>query len=542
MTGENEYLGQGFVDSWQRYPEQTAIVVDDKDYTYADLGTRSLAVKEILGSEEVSNTENVGLLTGKSIGAYAGILGTLFAGKAYVPMKPDHPIERNKQILEDSKTDVILVDGSGIENVLPIIQEIGNTITIITLPGVDKQQQDHLQEENEFGTINITEPSSTTRNPDSGVYRNISSDKTAYILFTSGSTGRPKGVPVSHKNARAYLDYILERFDFNRSDRFSQFFDFTFDPSVHDMFVCWGTGASLHTVPEGKRMAPGSFITEEGLTVWYSVPSTARFMSEFGQVSADSYPDLRYSLFSGEALSGRLSENWQKAAPNSTVVNLYGPTEATINITFYEWEREVSEGRCKNGITPIGKVFESHQYRVVNQSDEEVQQGEEGELLVSGTQVFDGYLNRPNKTEEAFETIDGSDWYRTGDLVQEAEDGVLKFISRIDNQIQVRGHRVELLEVESVIRDIVDKEMVAAVGWPVEDGIAQSIHAFIADEKNDVEPDQVIPYCSSELPDYMVPKEIHLIEEMPLNVNGKIDRDQLFDRLAEDDMSPDDGQ
>ena len=542
MTSENEYLGQGFVESWQRYPEQTALKIDDDIYTYADLGTRSLAVKEILNSEEISNTENVGLLSAKSIGAYAGILGTLFAGKAYVPMKPDHPIERNKRILQDSKTDVILVDGSGIENVLPIIQEFGNRIVIITLPGVDKQQQEHLDGGNEFETINVTEPSSTTRNPDSGTYPNIPSDKTAYILFTSGSTGRPKGVPVSHKNACAYLDRILERFDFNRSDRFSQFFDFTFDPSVHDMFVCWGTGASLHTVPEGKRMAPGSFITEEGLTVWYSVPSTARFMSEFGQVSADSYPDLRYSLFIGEALSGRLSEKWQKAAPNSTVVNLYGPTEATISITFYEWEREVSKGRCENGITPIGKVFESHQYRVVNQSDKEVQQGEEGELLVSGPQVFHGYLNRPNKTEEAFKTIDGSDWYRTGDLVQEAEDGVLKFISRIDNQIQVRGHRVELLEVESVIRDIVDKEMVAAVGWPVEDGIAQSIHAFIADEKNDVEPDQVIPYCSSELPDYMIPKEIHLIEEMPLNVNGKIDRDQLFDRLAEDDMSPDDGQ
>jgi amino acid adenylation domain-containing protein len=531
MTGENEYLGQGFVDSWQRYPEQTAIVVDDNDYTYADLGTRSLAVKEILNSEEISNTENVGLLTGKSIGAYAGILGTLFAGKAYVPMKPDHPIERNKEILENSSVDTLLIDRAGIENLPALLREVDVSITVGTLPSVDNDQREDIEELIDSGTINIAIPPTTNNGPDTDILPDVSSKETAYILFTSGSTGRPKGVPITHQNVRSYLKHTWRTYDFNPSDRFSQFFDLTFDLSVHDMFVCWGVGGSLHVIPDENKMAPGQFINDREITVWFTVPSTAMFMSQFSQLKPNTYLELRYSFFCGEALSGRLASMWQKAAPNSMVENLYGPTEATIATARYRWQPDESIEYCENGITPIGEIFPHQQREILSRDGDIVEQGEEGELYIAGPQVFDGYIERPKANKESFAEIGGTRWYRTGDLVREDDGGRLHFISRIDNQIQIRGHRVELLEIEATIRDVVESEMVAAVGWPVEEGIAQSIQAFIVPEE-EISPKEVIQECETELPDYMIPKEIHLIEEMPLNVNGKIDRKQLMTRLS----------
>jgi acyl-CoA synthetase (AMP-forming)/AMP-acid ligase II len=278
-------------------------------------------------------------------------------------------------------------------------------------------------------------------------------------------------------------------------------------------------------------MAPGQFINNRKITVWFTVPSTAMFMSQFSQLKPNTYPELRYSFFCGEALSGRLASMWQKAAPNSIVENLYGPTEATIATARYRWQPDKSIEYCENGITPIGEMFPHQQREIFSRDGDIVEQGEEGELYIAGPQVFDGYIERPKANKESFAEIGGTRWYRTGDLVREDDGGRLHFISRIDNQIQIRGHRVELLEIEATIRDIVESEMVAAVGWPVEEGIAQSIQAFIVPEE-EISPKEVIQECETELPDYMIPKEIHLIEEMPFNVNGKIDRKQLMTRLS----------
>jgi amino acid adenylation domain-containing protein len=405
-----------------------------------------------------------------------------------------------------------------------ILSKIDKQIKVIFTQGVENE---HDSEVLDFRRVSNKRSGSL---PSPSDIQNISPTETAYILFTSGSTGRPKGVPITHQNARSYLEYIWEIYELDSSDRFSQFFDLTFDLSVHDMFVCWGVGGSLNVIPEDKKMAPGQFIKDRKLTVWFTVPSTAMFMSQFGQLDEDSYPDLRYSLFCGEALSGRLASMWQKAAPNAAVDNLYGPTEATIATTRYRWQPNESLEYCENGITPIGEVFPHQQGQILSRNGDVVNQGEEGELCVKGPQVFNGYINRPDANDESFVEIDNTSWYRTGDLVREDEAGRLHFISRIDNQIQIRGHRVELLEIEATIRDIVDSEMVAAVGWPIEEGIAQSLQAFIATEEQ-INADKIINTCKSEMPDYMIPKKIHRIEEMPLNVNGKIDRRQLEARL-----------
>lgn len=532
MSDTADFLGRGFVTSWRDHPEKTALVVEDETLSYAELGTRSASICQTLDSERTSDSNHVGLLVGKSSDAYAGILGTLFSGRAYVPIKPDHPVSRNRQILTDCTIDVLLVDRSGFETLPELLEELDQSVSVVCLFEPNAAQREQLQDVASEELISVETEAAVRTDPPQSIASGVSSSERAYVLFTSGSTGRPKGVPITHRNARSYIQYIRDQFDFVPSDRFTQFFNFTFDPSVFDMFVCWGTGASLHTIPEQKRMAPGSFLTNHEITVMYTVPSTARFMSKFDQLQPDSYPELRYSFLSGEALPGRLADKWQKAASNSIVENLYGPTEVTINFSRYRWQGEESLACCGNGITPIGKVFSTHRSIIVDQDHNEVPQGQEGELCVAGPQVFDGYLNRPAETNKAFVEIDGTEWYRTGDLVWLDDDGILHFSSRIDDQIQVRGHRVELLEIESVLRQITGTEMAAAVGWPMEDGVAQSIHAFLA-AADPPDTDSVLSQCESELPKYMCPKEIHLIDEMPLNVNGKIDRQQLTTRLDE---------
>jgi len=355
----------------------------------------------------------------------------------------------------------------------------------------------------------------------------------AYLLFTSGSTGIPKGVPVSHGNAVGYLRYVSERYAVAPEDRFSQMFDMTFDLSVHDMFLCWTNGACLYSVPHSSLIAPSRFIRQKQLTMWFSVPSVILFMQKMRTLKPDSLPSLRTSLFCGEPLLATMADAWQQAAPNSTVENLYGPTEATIAISHYRWEAG-SESCCANGIVPIGRVFPTQHACVIDQNRERVAQGTAGELCLAGSQVTGGYLNNEAKTKEQFIRIADSKepWYRTGDLVREDENGCLQYLGRIDSQVQVCGHRVELQEVDHALRTAAQTDLAISVAWPIDSGHADAIYGFIC-SKPELDTDNVIYHCKKVMPDYMVPRKLFVIDGMPLNVNGKIDRALLARRVGE---------
>jgi len=323
-----------------------------------------------------------------------------------------------------------------------------------------------------------------------------------------------------------YLRYVSERYSISPDDRFSQMFDMTFDLSVHDMFVCWTNGACLCSVPQASLMAPARFIREKQLTVWFSVPSVIMLLQKMRMLKPASLPSLRLSLFCGEALLASWADAWQTAAPGSLLENLYGPTEATIAISHYRW-KPGSSAHCVNGIVPIGHIFSTQKGCIIDSDRKLVAAGAAGELCLAGSQVTGGYLNNPAKTREQFITLgeEGETWYRTGDLVLEDEDGCLQYLGRLDNQVQVRGHRVELQEVDHVLREASKNDLSVAVAWPVDGGHAEAIYAFICGSESDG--DGIIDFCKRRLPEYMVPRRIFMIEEMPLNVNGKIDRGAL---------------
>jgi amino acid adenylation domain-containing protein len=369
--------------------------------------------------------------------------------------------------------------------------------------------------------------------PIAPVQANVDPKSIAYLLFTSGSTGQPKGVPISHSHVCAYVQYTCDRYAVNEDDRFSQEFDQTFDLSVHDMFVCWERGACLYCVPERAVMAPAKFIRDNALTMWFSVPSVVGALTKLRLLQPNSLPSLRFSLFCGEPLPSPYAQAWSEAASNSILENLYGPTEATIAISNYRWDGRQSQQECLNGIVPIGKVFQGQKARIVDENRQPLTPGAVGELCLSGSQVTTGYWNNPEKTRDQFIHMPGAEdalWYRTGDLAKQDENGCLFYVGRIDHQVKIRGHRVELQEIEEVVRKACGSSQVVSVPWPVRNGSGDGVVAFVSGLES-LDYGHIAAYCSGVLPEYMVPKKIYLIAEMPLNVNGKIDRQKLFQIL-----------
>ncbi len=243
----------------------------------------------------------------------------------------------------------------------------------------------------------------------------------------------------------------------------------------------------------------------------------------------DMYPNLRLSLFCGEALPIDVAKAWAKAAPNSVIENIYGPTELTIGCTGYRWDGDHSAPECECGLVPIGEPFAHMEALIVNEDLEEVPIGTPGELLMTGPQLTLGYWREPDKTARSFIVPPGSTktYYRTGDRVRRPLNGKpLVYLGRVDNQIKVLGHRVELGEVEAALREESGIDSVIAVGWPILDSGAGGIEAFLQTEGTDLA--SLRDRLSKRLPSYMVPRRIHLLTTIPLNSNGKYDRRALF--------------
>ncbi|HEU4563480.1 MAG TPA: AMP-binding protein, partial [Gemmatimonadaceae bacterium] len=360
-------------------------------------------------------------------------------------------------------------------------------------------------------------------------------DDIAYLLFTSGTTGEPKGVGVTHGNVRHFIEVMSERYRFTPADRVSQTFDQTFDLAVFDLFMAWEAGASVHVLQQLDLLAPGRFIDRHQLTVWFSVPSVPAMMRKTNLLRPDSFPSLRWSLFCGEPLPRATAEAWQAAAPNSVVENLYGPTELTIACFAYRWNAETSPAECAHDVVSIGRPLPGLGALVVDDELRPVRDGEPGELCVCGPQTVPGYWRNPEKTAERFVALDISPdrrkrFYRTGDRVTRSPEGRYTYLGRVDHQVKVSGYRVELAEIESVLLRDGGIASAVAIGWPVEDGSAKGIIAFVTGASANAP--ALIARAREALPPYMVPSEVHVLEEMPLNANGKIDRAALARMLA----------
>lgn len=525
------HLAEGFLRSAKEHPNRPALSVGDRTVSYRELDERSSRLAATLRHiKRHDDCQFAGFLAHRSIAAYTAVLGTLRAGCCYVPLNPKFPVERTARMISASGMTTLFVEASAfpiLDTLLPLVEQ---DLTLIC-----ESERDAAELKSRLRGQEICH----TENPErvTGDLDSVSGsiNDPAYLLFTSGSTGIPKGVAVSHRNVTSYLDYTADRYQVNCDDRFSQAFDMTFDLSVHDMFLCWGAGACLCCIPERSTMAPARYIKKNEITMWFSVPSVIAFSQRMRLLPKNGFPSIRYSLFCGEPLLASHAAAWQAAANNSTVENLYGPTEATIAITHYRWDPNRDTDReFPGGIVPIGSPFSGQKVAIVDKDRSPVAAGELGELCLGGSQVTAGYLNNPEKTTEQFVSLADdphSTWYRTGDLAVADDDGCLYYRGRIDNQLQVRGHRVELQEIEHVLRKAGDPSAVA-VGWPPNSGNVESIYAVFC-QNDALDKEEILSFCRSNLPEYMVPRDILYVAEIPLNANGKVDRRKLATQLKE---------
>jgi amino acid adenylation domain-containing protein len=527
MEPDSIGLQSGFFHWAVESPDRPALEVEGGALTYGELARRAHAIKETL----IQHAQNAGppltaVLAHRSVTAFAGILGALARGHGYVPLNPGFPPARNRSMLDRSGCEGLIIDSAARSEVSRLLEGLERELLLV-LP----DEEDVEPFAREWAPHRVV----GTRAPGAGDVLEsptVRPSDPAYLLFTSGSTGVPKGVAVSHANVRAFLDAVTQRFDFTENDRFSQTFSLTFDLSVFDMFAAWESGACLCCPSDKTLLNPADFIRRSRLTVWFSVPSIALFMRRLRALKPASFPTLRWSLFCGEALPGAVTQEWAQAAPSSTVENLYGPTEATIACTAYRWDSVRSPDESELGLVPIGHPLGAMSTLVAGDQLREVRPGEAGELLLSGPQVVQGYWHDEKTTARSFVSVDGRPYYRTGDRVRRpAGDGPLLYLGRLDNQIKVLGHRVELGEVEAAVREEAGVDAVVAVGWPRSPAGAAGIAAFLADTSVDVA--ALRRRLARRLPSYMVPREVRLLPDLPLNANGKWDRAALIRLLDE---------
>lgn len=540
VPATEQRLHTGFLDNAGRAPQATALRIGQQSWTYDELdGTARRWAGAVLEGID-RPPQRIGVLGSRSEVVYAGPLAALLAGAAFVPLNSANPVARTAHMIRAAELDAIIADRSA-------LTQLGELLTTDVSDGRRKPLL--LLPDASASDLRSAAPAGLTalgrselgRAAPVGEAVQVSADATAYLLFTSGSTGAPKGVPISHANVTHFLRAAQQRYGLGPDDRLSQTFEQTFDLSLFDLFMAWGNGAAVCVPRPIDLLSPFRYVEENQISVWFSVPSLATLLRREGLLRPGTLPSLRWSLFCGEALSRETADEWQKAASNSTVENLYGPTECTIACTAYRWDPDRSVAECHNGLVPIGRPWDGVRSLVVDDDLRPVAAGETGELAVAGRQTFTGYWRDEAATARAFfeapsEAGGGDVYYRTGDRVRQLPSGDLGFIGRLDHQVQVMGHRVELGEVEAVLRAGLGVTDAAAVAWPLESGNAQGIAAFVSG--NELDAAAVAETAQRLLPDYMAPRTVRLLDELPRNSNGKVDRLALRRLLDEPEPEP----
>ncbi len=484
--------------SARQAPGKEALRIGSRRVTYGELaGTAEKWAAVLRTAHPAGTPQFIGVLSGRTVTGYIGVLAALCAGAAIVPLDADMPSTHLAQLLRDQPLDALITDTEGAARA----QEMSE---LFPLPPLFTPESDPA-------TLTDGQAVRTTEEHPNDI---------AYVLFTSGSTGRPKGVPVRHDSVCHFLTCVRERYGLTGRDVFSQTFSLTFDLAFFDLFAAWSCGGTLVYVHSAALARVARVVEREGLTVWFSVPGAIQLARRAGALAPGSMPSLRWSLFCGEALLAADAADWQRAASGATVENLYGPTELTIACTAYSWDPGHPDAGA-HGIVPIGELFPGLESMLL--ADPDGPDGPaEGELCVTGRQMFSGYLD-PADDEGRFVHRHGRRWYRTGDLVRHSDHAGLLYLGRTDQQIKIRGYRIEPAEVEQHLRAL--PGVADAVVLGLGEGTARRLVAFCAG--TGLEAARLEALLREGLPASMVPTRYVVLERLPVNERGKTDRKVL---------------
>ncbi|MDH4006995.1 MAG: amino acid adenylation domain-containing protein [Desulfuromonadales bacterium] len=504
-----------------KHPNDLALSVSGKDYTYRQLADQARRVAGWITVTTGQENPRIGILAARSLTAFVGILASSYAGAAYVPLNFKAPHDYLSDILRAAKIDALIVDRTGID-----ILEKGplDALPVSILSPFDTPGRDSSS----------TGPEDLNKSPLLNKPTAVEPHNHAYLMFTSGTTGKPKGITITVENIHHLLTTLQSRYQYTAKDRISQAFELTFDLSVFDIFMALRSGASLHVVPDHQMSTPARFIQQRQLTSWFSVPSMIGMLKQIKMLRPGAFPSLRLSLFCGEALPEESARTWQEAAPKSCVENLYGPTEATVACLLQDCAdpHAITPNR---GIVAIGRPFEGLHAAIVDEQGRFLPTGEHGELAIHGPQIAPGYLDNPKLSAQRFPTLEHpeiglSRWYLTGDLACMDEEERYHFFGRVDNQVQLRGYRVELDEIEHHLRAASGCDNAVVIFLDHRDIWAQEIVGVVLPGTFDT--GELRKQLGNRLPPYMVPKRVVICEELPRNASGKLDRNALMRQIT----------
>jgi len=488
----------------QAVPNKPAVICGSERLTYKELDDRANGIAEQLIRIGAQPNTLIGISMERSVDLIAGILGILKSGAAYLPLDAAFPAERLRFMLEDADVGILLSHSSVIDR----LPSDGKRVLL-----VDKDL------DNEAGAATKAVGCGT---PDP--------EHLAYVMYTSGSSGNPKGVMVTHRNVVGLLN-ALQSVVGNGSTRVgTNVITYAFDTSVEEIFSPLCYGGTLHVVPyeitlDGHSLA--RYLLEHGINTAYVVPDLLGALAEsFEQHGGCGSLSC---LITGLAPKKQgVLQRLRDLAPDLRILNAYGPTEVTYGATAYEFTTAADPEQD----VPIGKPFPGYQTYIVNEAMEPMPIGAVGELLIGGIGVARGYLNRPELTQERFlpnpfGSVSGERVYRTGDLVRYQEDGTIEFLGRSDSQVKVRGHRIELREIELAVEQ---HPQVASCHVEVFCLSAADVRlaAYVVPVPGEaVEASVLHAFAGSRLPGFMVPAAITLMQSFPLLPTGKIDKRSL---------------
>ncbi|MFT8314183.1 MAG: amino acid adenylation domain-containing protein [Clostridium sp.] len=529
VKGEQLYIPyMKIIEQCRKTPSADAISYEHQSVTYRELELLSNKIANYLREQGVTTGSLIGIMTLPGPNMLIGMLGILKAGAAYVPLDAAYPSDRIKYILNHAKIQILLTEQALKEDLSKILEENENIQGLVFLDEgeVIKDKVNFVQVERDIWEEVSEEAPEHISSP----------EDLMLIIYTSGSTGKPKGVMLSHKGYMNRLTWHQKMFNLKPGERVAQKTSCCFDISIWELFWPLMYGGTVCPVRKEIVKNPwrlAEWIIENKINIMHFVPS---LFGEFIHAIEDEdyqFNDLRWLIYSGEALPMSFMQKWiDKYGMGVGLANLYGPTEASIDVTCHVIERR--PGASGEISIPIGKAIDNVYILNLDENMRELPEGEVGELWIGGIQLAKGYLNNAEKTSEAFKSnpfkhVPGDYLYRTGDLTAKNAQGEYEYHGRIDNQIKIRGFRVELGEIEAVIHSHPMVKEAAAVALDYGDGQKRLVACISG---NCVEDKKIKSLVGSKLPEYMVPHQIKWLDNLPKTPNGKTDRKALIKMIS----------
>ncbi|MGG3837964.1 amino acid adenylation domain-containing protein [Paenibacillus thiaminolyticus] len=488
-------IHQLFEQQVKLYPDQPAIVYQDQSFTYSEINRKANQLAHALMANQAPSGTVVAVVLERSVEMVISILAVLKAGGCYLAIDTDYPAERIQYMLSDSRASVMISTRRASEGIVFAGKHLF----------VEDPQLKNYGEDNPAAQVQATD--------------------LAYLIYTSGTTGAPKGVMVEHKGIANLKLLWQEAFGIHVHDRIGQFASISFDASAWEIFMGLLNGAALYLLTRevilDQRLFQ-AYLRNNGVTVMTLPPAYALYLEP------DSLPALRLLITAGSASSMDLVNRWSGKV---TYINAYGPTETTICATIWQAPKEGSSAH----LVPIGKPIANTEIYILDDHRQLVKAGEIGEIYIGGIGLARGYLGRPSLTRDCF--VDhpfapGLKLYRTGDYARWLPDGNIEYHGRADRQVKIRGHRVELGEIEAVLQRHKGISESTVLARQDRHGDSYLVAYYVSPQE--IPPEELSSSIEKTVPRYMVPKHFCWLQAMPLTINGKID----FAQLPEIDEKP----